>query len=414
MASTRIWYLATKREAVKPVAVKPTNFVRYKDGDIAFAQEVIINNPIQNNRWNALNKQKGKVTNEGTFNFDLDFNESVHFLSAAFGTIATADISSATDASVFQHTLNVSNCALPSLTMEQLKGPDECPGDANNQAYELNRYFGVMVDTFTIAGGEEQITFAMSVMAHGTFQKSNLLADAGVWASVELFLESVEWLVSTDSVNIFDQTPQSEQDPIASIDLVAKSIEILALWNSYTTASKAKVEILPQTPDFSTPEQLSAIWEASFRFWTDLAAAAIATETNIENWEIGFENQLEARYWTLRKTPSVIAAKGAKMTLKYTQYFEDIASRDKFLDLEAQAIIISIDNGNVISWTDTNNSTYSMTINVPSFVMTTYEMPTGTDDLYAVNVEGEFFYDETTGNAVEIIIDNEEPAATYA
>lgn len=414
MASSRIWYLAAKKETTKAVAVKPDNFIRYKDGDIAFAQEVIVNNPIQNNRWNALAKQKWKVTNEWSFNFDLDFNESVHFLSAAFWTIWTTDISSGTDASVFQHTLSVSNCALPTLTMEQLKGPDSCPDDENNQAYELNRYFWVMIDTFTIAWGEEQITFAMSVMAHGTFQKSNLVSDAVAWVSVEVFLESVEWVVSTDSVNIFDYTPQSEQDALASIDPVAKSITIATLDNSYTIANKAKVEIVPQTPDFSTPEQLSAIWEASFRFWTNLTAAASASETNIENWEIWYENQLEARYWTLRKTPSVIAAKGAKMTLKYTQYFEDIASRDKFLDVESQAMIVDINNWNIISATDTNNAKYSMTINIPAFVMTTYEMPTWTDDLYAVNVEGEFFYDETEWNAVEIIIDNEEPAATYA
>lgn len=36
-------------------AVKPTNFVRFKDGDILANQEVIENNPIQNNRWGAIN-----------------------------------------------------------------------------------------------------------------------------------------------------------------------------------------------------------------------------------------------------------------------------------------------------------------------------------------------------------------------
>jgi hypothetical protein len=58
MASTRTGYLAVKRETTAAVAVKPTNFVRFKDGDIQSKQELIANNPIQNNRWNALNAVK--------------------------------------------------------------------------------------------------------------------------------------------------------------------------------------------------------------------------------------------------------------------------------------------------------------------------------------------------------------------
>lgn len=41
-----------------------------------------------------------------------------------------------------------------------------------------------------------------------------------------------------------------------------------------------------------------------------------------------------------------------------------------------------------------------------------YEMPTGTDELYAVDVEGTCFYDTTTGKAVEIELQND--VADYA
>jgi hypothetical protein len=44
-----------KRESTVATAVKPTKFLRFKDGDLKFAQETIENNPIQNNRHNALN-----------------------------------------------------------------------------------------------------------------------------------------------------------------------------------------------------------------------------------------------------------------------------------------------------------------------------------------------------------------------
>ena len=120
MALSRIGYMAVKKEATLATAVKPTNFIRFKDGDIQNNQEIIANNPIQNNRWNALNAVPGKITAEGTFNFDLDFNESVHFLGAGLGSVVSSDVSSGTDGTVFQHVINVAN-RLPGLTIEQGK-----------------------------------------------------------------------------------------------------------------------------------------------------------------------------------------------------------------------------------------------------------------------------------------------------
>lgn len=93
MASTRQTYLAVKKEATVATAVKPTHFLRYKDGDVAYNQEIIANNPIQNNRWNALNAVKGKVTTDGSYNVDLDVNECVYFLYMVLGGISSNDIS---------------------------------------------------------------------------------------------------------------------------------------------------------------------------------------------------------------------------------------------------------------------------------------------------------------------------------
>ena len=64
MSLSRLGYLAVKRETTLATAVKPTKFIRFKDGDILASQEIIANNPIQNNRWNALNAVAGKVTAE--------------------------------------------------------------------------------------------------------------------------------------------------------------------------------------------------------------------------------------------------------------------------------------------------------------------------------------------------------------
>lgn len=61
MASTRLGYLSIAKETTRGSVVKPTKFVRFKEGDVNYGQEIIENNPIQNNRWNAINAVPGKV-----------------------------------------------------------------------------------------------------------------------------------------------------------------------------------------------------------------------------------------------------------------------------------------------------------------------------------------------------------------
>lgn len=84
MASTRSGYLAVKKETTVGTAVKPTNFVRFKEGDVNYGLEIIKNNPIQNNRWNAINAVQGKVETNGSYKIDIDPTEVVHFLQVLF------------------------------------------------------------------------------------------------------------------------------------------------------------------------------------------------------------------------------------------------------------------------------------------------------------------------------------------
>ena len=412
MASTRLGYLAVKRETTVATAVKPTHFVRFKDGDIIPNQEIIANNPIQNQRWNAINAVAGKITAEWTFNVDLDFNECVHFLAPALWNQSSADISSGSDNSVFKHTLNTAD-TLPSLSLEQ--GKWNLSDTTNNlQNYQVDRAFGAMIDTVTLSGSDWLINMAVAMKAQWVFQKSNLISNATAGSNVDLSLQTVEWLTTDDNVNIFDTTPQNETDPIVSIDTVAKTIEIATLWASYTVANKAKVELVPQTPSYGTAAKVASFINVSFQLWDDLTAAASAPQENIENWEIAYENQLEERFGSLRASPSVIAPKGAKMTLKYTKYFENVIDRDRYLNLTKQAVILTITNDEIVSATDTNDAKYTVKYLISDVRMTSYEMPTGTDDLYAASVEAEAFYDVSDGKAVQIEVTNAKAGTEYS
>lgn len=409
MASTRLGYLAIKKETTAAVAVKPTHFLRFKEGDIMAKKEVIENNPIQNNRWNAINAVPGKIATAGNYKVDLDTIESVHFLYGTLGGISSADVGS-TAGQVYEHTLTMTN-SLPSFTIEQGKG-NLTDATGNLQNYQVDRAFGCMVDKLKLSAQDGIIAMEVDFKACGVFQRALLINNASAGASVNLALDTVEGLVAADIVNIYDTTPQNETDAIVSISTTNKTIQIATLGASYTVAKDAKVELTPQTPSYGSTDVYSFA-HVNFQFGADLTAAASAAETNIENWELTYDNQLEERYGSLRSSPAVIAPKGAMATLKFTKYFENVVDRDKYLALKKQACIMTITNNTIIGASDTNNYKYTIKTEISDLRYTTAEMPTGTDDLYAVKIEGTCFYDATDGRAFRMLIKNNAVGTTY-
>ncbi len=395
MASTRLWYLALKKEATKATAVKPINFVRFREGDIGFNQEVIEANPIMNNRWNPLTAVPGKISTDGEFKMDVDAKEIWHFLYAALGNYSKTTLSGV----AIKHTFWVAN-DLPTYTVEQLKW------NPTGTDYEVIRAYGAMVDSFEISGSDGLCEMSAKMKAHGVFVKWDLTADSTIWAPATLNLTDTRGLIATDIIKITDST-ETEDTTVAAVS--SQTAITATTTMTFEVAEGAKVELRPQTPSYSTQALPYSFVHANFQFGTDLTAAASAAETNVENWTFSFENGLEERYWSTAATPSVIAPKGATANLKFTKYFTNSADRDVYLNLTKQAVILTLDLWKVIGAT---TYTYKFKISIADMRFKSYEMPTGTDELYAVDLEGTCFYDTTTGKAVEIELQND--VADYA
>lgn len=418
MASTRLGYIAIKKEASTTssdvAAVKPSHFLRFKEGDMMLRKEVIMNDPIQNNRWKSLNAVAGKIASDGSYKLDLDANECVYWFFGGLGALTSStDVSSATDASVFLHQIDLAN-TLPMFSIEQGKG-NLTDTTNHRQNYQVSRAFGVMVDTWKLSASDGLISLDVGLKAHGIFEKANLLNnEAASGSTVTMELDTVEGLVATsDTVTVYDSTPQSESRALATVVPATKVVTVAALTNSYTVANKAKVELQPQTPSYSIQAKVFSFVHVQFQFGTNLTTAASATAENVENWEIEYSNGIEERYGSKRASPSVIAPKGAAAKLRFTKYFENVTDRDRYLDLVRRACIVTITNNEIISATDTGNKRYTITISLSDVRFTTYEMPTGTDDLYAVKVEGEVFYDSSDGRAMRITVQNSQAGTVY-
>lgn len=411
MALSRLSYLAVKKQSDVQTAVKPTNFIRFKEGDVMLKQELIANNPIQNNRWGALNAVPGKITADGSYKLDLDYNECVHWFAAALGNLVTTDVSSGTDASVFLQTITVAN-SLYGLSIEQGKG-NLTDTTNNRQNYQVDRAFGAMVDNFKIAGSDGIISLEVAIKAHGVLQKRNLINDAAAGSSVVIQLDSAEGFVSSDNINTFDSTPQNEIDALSAISIANKTVTIATLTASFTVANKAKIELQPQTPSYSVDPQVAVFQHAKFQFGVDLTAAASASNENCEDWEFSFENDLEERFGSLRQSPSVIAPKQASAKLTFTRYFENVTLRDQYLNLERKAGIITMTNDKIISATDTANKAYKIVLEMSDCRFSSVDMPTGTNELYAISTEAELFYDKTDGRALRMLVTNATASAVY-
>ena len=416
MALTKLGYLAVKRETTQSTAVVPTHFVRFNEGDMVLKRTVQKNDPIQNNRAAALYPVRGKDTVSGGYKFDLEANECVHWLAAALGSLTSTDVSSATDASVYSHSIKPAN-SLPYLSIEQGKG--NLTDTTNNyRNFQVERSFGCVADSFTISGKDAGIEMDVKLKAMGQFKRGLLTQPATAGSSVKLYLDSVDGLVTTtDTLVIYDTTPQNENKAIASITAADPSVTIATLANSYAITKGAVVALMPQTPSYSIAPQYFSFGQVKAQLGATLTAAASAAAANLENWEVSFDNKSKEMYGTSVTTghfgPNVLQPTAFEVKGKYTHYFTDVADRDAFLGLVQQALILTIDNGIVVSATDTGLKHYSVAIKLPNLIITTRDMPTGKDDLYAVKVDYEGYYDSSNAESINVIVQNAMVGTTY-
>lgn len=395
MAMTRLGYLAIKKETTRAVAVKPTNFIRFKEGSISYDQEIIANNPIQNTRWNAITAVPGKIGTDGDFTIDSDVVDMGYFIYGALGTYAPTTLGSG----AYKHTFNTAN-KLPSFTFEQTQGDVTSTTDFNTF-----RAFGVMVDSFELNGSDGIIGFKAGVKAHGVFMKSNLTATAAIGAPSTFTVVSTEGLVATDLIKVSETSGTLSVEDVTATTVNVDGVTLSAtLVATKLLANAPKVELRPQTPSYSTAQNLFSFIHAKFQFADTIANALSATKENVENWTFSYNNQLEERYGSLRATPSVIAEKGASAMLKYTKFFVDRTDRDRYLDQTRRACVLTLLlNKNI----GASTTPYKMVLSMSDCRFTGYKMDTGADDVYVAEMEAQLFYDSTDGKALQIELWNE-------
>lgn len=405
MASTRLWYLAIATETTRWVAKNATKFLAFKEWDINYNLEIIENNPIQNNRRNAINAVAWKVETDWSYKIDVDPKNVVRFLIAAMWKVVTENL----DWDANKHTIDTA-CKVWSLTIEQWKW-ELCGDPTENdwQEYQVNRAFGCMIDEFKISGSDSILEFDATIKAHGSFQIAKMISNP---ATVNYFFDVVEWLIVWDAVKLHKANWSYENLEIATINPVNNSLTFaVAPSGTFVVADDVKLELIPKTPSFQDPVT-NSFADVDVRFGSDIADAYTQPIDNMENWEITYMNSLDVRYWSLRKSPSKIAEKWNSMKLSYERYFENVKDRDMYLSQQKRACVISISNQQIIDTAHPDHK-YSIVFELSDLRFTNYEMATWTDEVYAVKCEASAFYDGDDGRAVRVIVQNNNDNTYY-
>lgn len=411
MSSTREGYLAYKIQSTPDTGVIPTHFVRFESGDIELNQETVINSPIQNNRARNISALSGKITADGSYEVSCDFNECVVWMYGNYGNISSADVSSATDGSVYEHTITTAN-DLPTFTFEQGKGNlDDTSNDRQN--YIVSRAYGVMVDVMKLSGSDDKIMINNDLKAHGVFQRAKIIEDVSSGSSVAIPVKNdVGALVATDLINIYD-TDQAETNTVGSVSASASTVTIATLANSFERLKNAKIELRPLTPSYGTEPLVAMFHDCKFQESDTLTNAASAAETGVEDWEFEHGNNLGERFGSLRPSPSNIDTGDYEDKFSFTRYFTNVTDRDNYLNLTKRAVIFTISNDEVVSEDDTNNHKYTVQIEMPNARYTAYGLPTANSDVYAAKVSVTPLYDSSEGFATRIKVKNAKAGTVY-
>jgi hypothetical protein len=416
MAYTKKGYLAVKKETTSGVAIKPTHFLRFPEGNIAAEQTIIKNMSIQNNRHNSLNYFPGKINSDVSMTFEYDYTDSVYWIYGVLGGLTSADISSATDTSVYSHTMVIAD-GLPSFTLEQGWGSTDS-ATTDRQEYQVDRLFGAYVDSIELAATDETTKLTANFKALGFFNQAALVADAGAGSTVAVKLDSIAGLVAADTVRVYDEKPQSEADAIASLSAANNTITIATLGNSYTIADNARVTLEPQTPTYNT------FRPCMFHHWTfqtgaDIAGADAAAAVNRFEWSLSIMNNGETMYGTRRvdgqdnRAPAFYAQKGFDATLKFKKYFETKDDQNRFLESLGQAIVLEAANTQIVSATDTNARRYGLRFEIEDFVITKMNRSSGSDDVLMLEIEGDCRYSSGNARAIRAIAYNGSAGTVY-
>ncbi len=220
----------------------------------------------------------------------------------------------------------------------------------------------------------------------------------------------VKGLVIGDEVKLYEETTQTYEDVI--VRYVDEVNDVLAfnsvLSTIFTVSNKTKVLLVQKTISYDTP-QLFGFKNVKIRTGDTLLLAQAGEAYDANKMTISMENNIDTKFGTEFNT---IKETGWNYMMDLGLLFRTLRIRDDFRLRKEQAMIIDIDNGTVISGTDTNNQTYKIRIEIPRFVYESWEVPTASESLLEESAAGLILHSFDEWYSIKVTVWNDK-AGTY-
>jgi hypothetical protein len=158
-----------------------------------------------------------------------------------------------------------------------------------------------------------------------------------------------------------------------------------------TVANKTKIELVQKAIAYGTP-QLFGLKNVKIKVGDTIDDARNGVEMDVNTLTLNIANNIETNAGTKYNT---VKETGGDYSFDVEMLFTDLKNRDIFRSKEEQALLITIDNGNIIDPADTTNSTYKIEIEIYRFVYETQEIPTSSGGLLTESATGLCLHDFT-------------------
>lgn len=134
---------------------------------------------------------------------------------------------------------------------------------------------------------------------------------------------------------------------------------------------------------------------------TNLVTAAAASAQPVTDFSLTIDNQAEVIYESGQPQASRIFWKGLKVTGAWTQYFETVAQRDNYLNLNKQSMVLTASGTGLVG-----GYAETLTVNLAKLAYTDAEIQTGIDDFFAVKTSFVAEVDVLQGKQFDIVLRN--------
>lgn len=235
----------------------------------------------------------------------------------------------------------------------------------------------------------------------------------GTMTKLSMFGFNTGWvkgLVVGDEVKLYEETTQTYEDVI--VRYVDEVNDVLAfnsvISTAFTVANKTKVLLVQKTISYDTP-QLFGFKNVKIRTGDTLLLAQSGEAYDANKLTFTMQNNIETKFGTEFNT---IKETGGDYMFDLSLLFRTLDILYQFRQRTEQAMIIDIDNGTIISPTDTNAQTYKIRIEIPRFVYETREAPTASGGLIEESATGLALHSFDEGYSVKVTVRNDK-AGTY-